>query len=234
VRIKTNMRRCKRGLSGGLTLLKSPSIIDCRYRRPIIGDQGRPVNGRAPGRRPFHWEHNTKQEEAGGVLKIVILNRPILRRLKGCGRSPAFSVVRGLECNNPRSRPGKFHQGLSLKEFAEQFPDLLFRGLQCPLTSWSRSIHAANFPGQVVLLGTEQPIFFESVKHRVQRSRAEFVTMPCQLFDHTQAEDSLFCCVVKNMKADKARIQLPCVHKFLFGCSHYRIPLSKISCTEYR
>lgn len=166
-------------------------------------------------------------------MKIVMLNSPILRRLKGCGRSPAFSVVRGLECNNPRSRPGKFYQGLSLKKFAKQFPDLLFRGLQCPLTCWSRPIHAANFSSKVVFLGTEQPVFFESVKNRVQRPRAELISMPCQLFDHAQAEDSLFCCVVKNMKADKARIQLPRVHEFLFGCIHYRIPLSKISCTDY-
>jgi hypothetical protein len=156
-------------------------------------------------------------------------NRPVLGRLKGCVRSPAFSIVRGLECYYPRSRSGKFYQWLNLKKFAEQFPDLLFRGLQCPLTGWSRPIHAANFPGKVVLLGTEQTILFESVENRVQRPRAELISVPSQLFDHAQAEDSLFCRVVKDMETDEAGIQLPRIEEFLFGCSHYRIPLSKIS-----
>jgi len=172
-------------------------------------------------------------DRSGRTREIGQLHTPVLGGLKSCVCGAAFPEVCGLDGYNPRPRSGRFCHGLVLEEFAEQLPNFLLRGQQGSLPGRSGSIHAANFPGKVVLLGMEEPIFFEPVEHRVKRSGAEFISMSCELFDHPQAEDSFFCCVVKNVEPDQARIELPSVEEFLSGGIHYRIPLSE-SRTAYR
>jgi len=172
-------------------------------------------------------------DRTGGIQKIGVQNKPALRWLKGCVRGAAFPEVGGLDGYNPGPRSWQFCHGLVLEEFAEQFPYFLLRGQQGSLPGRSGSIHAANFPSKVVLLGMEEPVFFEHVEHRVKRPGAEFIAMSRELFDHPQAEDSFFRCVVKNMEAYEARIHLPRVDDFLFGGCQYRIPLSD-SRTAYK
>ena len=175
----------------------------------------------------------TNRKHSRGSNRLIQYNKPILSKLKRHVCSTLLSVVAGMDCYHSWSPSGKFHHGFALEKFAKQFSDLLFRGGQSPLADCGRSIHAANFPSKALLIGAEQPLFFQSVEYWVQCSWAELVTVPRQLFDHAQTEDSLLCCVVKNVEADEARIELPGIHKLLFGCSHYRIPLS-ISPIAYR
>jgi hypothetical protein len=91
-----------------------------------------------------------------------------------------------------------------LEELSEELSNLVFRGIERLPALRRRAIHPAESLTDLLVGPSQVPTFLETVEDRVQRTRAELVTVPPELFDDSQAEDRFMDRVVKNMEADQA------------------------------
>ncbi len=92
---------------------------------------------------------------------------------------------------------------LILKQLGEELPYLLLRCSQGLLSGSRRTICSPTSAPIPLFLRAQQAAGFEPMQHRIDRACAEPVTVPSQLFDHSQPKDWLLAGVVQNVQPNE-------------------------------
>ena len=113
---------------------------------------------------------------------------------------------------------GAARTSFQVKNFVKQLLNFYSSGFQCLSAKGSRSIYPAGGPAFALTSGSQVSLSFQTVQHWIKSPRTEFVTVPCQFFADLGSKDRFLTGVMKNVKADQARVQVSIVHYVDIRC----------------
>jgi len=89
-----------------------------------------------------------------------------------------------------------------LEQFTEQLLNPLFRNPERSSAHRSCRVEFSAGLAMLFLRRAQEPFTFHPVEQGIQSSRAEFVSVPCQLFNHPESKNRVFTGVVEDMEAN--------------------------------